>query len=73
VGELIEAKTEMRSELVQAVSTDDIAMLHTNFEGTSKGEDGQPVQIGQRAIEILRRQADGTWKLIIGDPTARER
>ena len=24
-----------------------------------------------RAIEVLRRQADGTWKLIVGDPGGR--
>jgi hypothetical protein len=25
-----------------------------------------------KAIEVLRRQPDGTWKLIFGDPNARD-
>jgi hypothetical protein len=30
------------------------------------------VAIRNKAIEVLRRQPDGTWKLIVGDPNGRE-
>jgi hypothetical protein len=30
------------------------------------------VAIRHQAIEVLRCQPDGTWKLIVGDPTGRE-
>jgi hypothetical protein len=29
------------------------------------------VAIRSKAIELLRRQPDGTWKLIVGDPNGR--
>jgi hypothetical protein len=29
------------------------------------------MQSAFKTIEVLRRQPDGTWKLIIGDPNAR--
>ncbi|MEA3206316.1 MAG: hypothetical protein QOG92_2011, partial [Verrucomicrobiota bacterium] len=31
-------------------------------------ESGKSVAIRNKAIEVLRRQPDGTWKLIVGDP-----
>lgn len=70
---LIEAKTHMRGQVVQVVATDDTAMLYTNFDGSSLGEDGRSIPIEQKAIEILRRRPDGTWGLIIGDSIGRER
>jgi uncharacterized protein (TIGR02246 family) len=73
VAGLIEAKTRMQCQVVKVITTDDIAMLYTNFEGASVGAHGKPVQINQKAIEVLRRQPDGAWHLIVGDPKARER
>jgi hypothetical protein len=33
---------------------------------------GKIVPVRNKAIEVLRRQAHGGWKLIMGDPNARE-
>jgi ketosteroid isomerase-like protein len=30
------------------------------------------IEIRYKAIEVLRRQPDGAWKLIVGDPDGRE-
>ena len=35
------------------------------------GPDGQRTQIGGRAMEVVRRQADGTWRYVLDDPNAR--
>jgi ketosteroid isomerase-like protein len=32
---------------------------------------GKTAAAHYKAIEVLRRQADGTWKLIVGGPGAR--
>jgi hypothetical protein len=32
---------------------------------------GRPQEVRQHAIEILRRQPNGSWKPIFGDPSAR--
>jgi ketosteroid isomerase-like protein len=50
----------------------DIAMLYNDFRATVTGPDG-PVEITGRAIEIVRRQADGSWRFVIDDPYARSR
>ena len=72
VGGLIEAQARLSSRVVKAVTVGDIAQLYTDFEGTMNDDSGKRVTIRQKAIEILRRQPDGTWKLIVGDPNGRE-
>jgi uncharacterized protein (TIGR02246 family) len=69
---LIEAKARFHSRVVKAVTVGDIAQLYTDFEGTMNDESGKSVAIRNKAIEVLRRQPDGTWKLIVGDPNGRE-
>jgi ketosteroid isomerase-like protein len=46
----------------QVIETGDIALMHT--EWTVSGP--RPMQV--YAIEVARRQADGTWCWLIGDP-----
>ena len=69
---MIEAKTQFQSRVVRAVTVGDIAQLHTDFEGTKIDDSGNTVPVRNKAIEVLRCQPDGSWKLIMGDPNARE-
>src|SRR5262245_54609348 len=69
---LIEAKTQFRSRVVRIVIIGEIAQLYTDFEGTRKDDSGKTVRVYVKAIEVLRRQLDGGWKLIMGDPNGRE-
>jgi uncharacterized protein (TIGR02246 family) len=69
---MIEAKTQFQSRVVRAVTVGDIAQLHTDFEGTKIDDSENTVPVRNKAIEVLRRQPDGSWKLIMGDPNARE-
>lgn len=72
VDGLIEAKARLHSRVVKAVTGGDIAQLYTDFEGTMNDDLGKTVAVRHKAIEVLRRQPDGTWKLIVGDPNGRE-
>jgi uncharacterized protein (TIGR02246 family) len=72
LGGLIEAKTQFRSRVVRAVTIGDIAQLYTDFEGTRVDGSGKTVAVHNNAIEVLRRQPNGPWKLIMGDPNGRE-
>lgn len=46
----------------QVVRSGDIALMHTEWKVSSP----QPISV--HAIEVARRQADGTWRWLIGDP-----
>ena len=69
---LIEAKTHLQSRVVRAITVGDIAQLYTDFEGTRLDESGKTVPVRNSAIEVLRRQPDGSWKLIMGDLNGRK-
>lgn len=49
-------------DIKQVVETAGIALMHTEW----KVSGGQPITV--YAIEVARRQADGTWRWLIGDP-----
>lgn len=72
LGKLIGAQTQFRSRVVRAVTVADVAQLSTDFEGTATDDSGKTVAIRNKAIEVLRRQPAGDWKLIMGDPNGRE-
>jgi ketosteroid isomerase-like protein len=53
------------------VTVGDIAQLYTDLEGTTVDSSGNTVPVQSKAIEVLRRQSDSGWKLIMGDPNGR--
>jgi ketosteroid isomerase-like protein len=46
----------------QVVQSGDIALMHTEWKVSS------PEPMSVYAIEVARRQPDGTWRWLIGDP-----
>ena len=55
-------------EVPLVVEAGDTAVLHSNW--AMKGTDGagNAVDMQGNGVEIVRRQADGTWKFIIDNP-----
>ena len=72
LGGMIAAKTRLHSQVIKAVIVGEIAQLSTDFEGTTVDDSGKTVPIHNKAIDVLRRQRDGAWKLIVGNPNGRE-
>jgi ketosteroid isomerase-like protein len=60
---LIGKKARLHGRVVKAITAGDVALLYTDWEST--------VGEAHNAIELLGRQPDGSWKLIVGDPRAR--
>jgi uncharacterized protein (TIGR02246 family) len=72
LGSMIDAKTRFHSRVIRAVTVGDIAQLYTDFDGTAVDSSGKTIPVHNKAIEVLRRQPDGDWKLIMSDPNGRE-
>ena len=49
-------------------NTGDIAMVSSKWKLKGTAPDGSAVDLAGDSVEILRRQADGTWKFIIDSP-----
>ena len=49
-------------------NTGEIAMVSSKWKLKGTAPDGSAVDLASESVEILRRQADGTWKFIIDSP-----
>ena len=56
------AKAQFDFKIRQVIQAGDIALMHTDWNVSS------PQQMFVYAIEVARRQPDGTWRWLIGDP-----
>ena len=65
---MIAMNADITVEVPLVVESGDTALLHSQYVIKSTGPDGNPVNIEGKGVEIVRRQADGTWKFIIDNP-----
>jgi uncharacterized protein (TIGR02246 family) len=59
---LAAAKATFDFSIKQVINSGDIALMHTEWTVSS------PKPMRSYAIEVARRQPDGTWRWLIGDP-----
>jgi uncharacterized protein (TIGR02246 family) len=55
-------------QVTRVLEVDDLALVVGvwSFDGT--GPDGEPVHLEARNADVLRRQADGSWRFVIDNP-----
>ena len=64
----ISMKGKLDLDVTRVLEVDDLALVIGvwSFDGT--GPDGEPVRLEARNADVLRRQADGTWRFVIDNP-----
>src|SRR5262245_53789220 len=64
----ISLKGKLDLDVTRVLEVDDLALVTGvwSFDGT--GPDGEPVHLAARNADVLRRQADGTWRFVIDNP-----
>jgi hypothetical protein len=55
-------QTRLAFTIKQVIQTGDIALMHTEWQVSF------PWPMSVYAIAVARRQPDGTWRWLIGDP-----
>jgi ketosteroid isomerase-like protein len=69
---LLATRPRIKLEVVKVVQTGkDLALVYNDWTLSATGADGNPIERSGKAIEVVRRQPDGSWRFAIDDPTAR--
>jgi uncharacterized protein (TIGR02246 family) len=72
IARLVAMRPILRSEVVKVVKAgEDLAVLYNDWSMSAKGRDGELIERAGKAIEVVRRQPDGTWLFAIDDPYGR--
>jgi len=67
----VDAKAKVKLTVTQTILAGDIAATYNDWSGVMTGPDGAKIEMAGKAIEIVHRQPDGTWRFIIDDAFAR--
>ena len=46
----------------------DVALISSSWELKGTGPDGKPMELTGSSAEVVRKQADGTWKFVVDSP-----
>lgn len=64
---ILALQPRMKLTVKNTVVAGDVAVVYNDWTGDFGGQ-----QVAGKAMEICRRQPDGTWRFIIDDPYARD-
>ena len=59
---------KIESKVDGVIHTSDIALVNTEWSFKGTGPGGKTVTINGKATDILRRQSDGNWRILIDNP-----
>lgn len=68
----IATKPQLTMEPKEIIRTGDIAVTRGTWKLVGTGPDGSALEMGGRSIEVVRKQADGTWRFAIDSPNGAE-
>ncbi len=63
-------KPRLTVRVHQAVESGDLALVCSRWTLTGSGPDGSPVEMAGQGADIVRRQANGTWRFVVDNPFA---
>jgi uncharacterized protein (TIGR02246 family) len=69
LAQFISINTQFQFESdIKAVSAGDVAVLHTKWTATATPPNGETLNLAGTTADVVRRQADGTWQMLIHNP-----
>ncbi len=71
ISGMASVKPKVTMNIAKTVTAGDIAIVYNDWNVSMPGADGSTVAMSGKAIEVCRRQPDGSWLFVVDDPTAR--
>jgi uncharacterized protein (TIGR02246 family) len=64
----IAMKGKLDLKVTRVLQASDLALVATVWSFTGTGQNGEPVKLATKSADVLRRQADGSWRFVIDNP-----
>ena len=64
----IAMKGKLDLSVTRVLEASDLALVTTVWSFAGTGPDGEPVKLAAQSADVLRRQADGSWRFVIDNP-----
>jgi ketosteroid isomerase-like protein len=64
----IDLKGKLDLKVKRVLQASDLALVTSEWSFGGTGPDGNPVNMAGKSADVLRRQADGTWRFVIDNP-----
>jgi ketosteroid isomerase-like protein len=61
-------KGKLDLKVTRVLAASDLAFVAGVWSFAGTGEDGAPVKLAGKSADVLRRQADGSWRFVIDNP-----
>ena len=68
LGGFVAMNGELDLEVSRVLEVGDLALVVGNWSFTGTGPHGELVELAARNADVLRRQADGSWRFVIDNP-----
>lgn len=72
LNDLLAIKKEFELRFLKALESGDIAILYSRWKLAGTGRDGSAVRMKGQTSDVVRRQPDGSWLLVIDNPLGHE-
>src|SRR5262245_21503063 len=61
-------RPRLTGRIASGVSADVLALVHNDWALRGAGPDGAPVEMAGRSLDVVRRQPDGGWLVVVDNP-----
>lgn len=68
IAAFIAAEPELTGEITKVLTAGDTALVQNRWELKGRQSDGTPVEMSGVSADVVRRQPDGSWRVLIDDP-----
>ena len=68
LGGFVAMKGKLDLKVTRVLEVGDLALVIGVWSFNGTGPDGEPVKLAAKNADVLRRQADGSWRFVIDNP-----
>lgn len=66
--QFVALRPTLEGEVEKVLEADDVALVTNRWTLRGTGPDGGPLEMAGVSADVMRRQPDGTWRILVDDP-----